>query len=418
MRLASRYWPFVALVIISLLLSLWSYTLVDPNLFLLSQPWWVELQSWFWQNRGDWAVLAAGYGILVLAWWAVYLAAPRLVQFRAWPERKIPVVFLAFGAMVIAVLWIGHNALSHDIFNYLFNARMVVEYGANPHVCTALEFAYDPWVRFMHNVHTSAPYGYGWTALSLIPYIAGMGTFLLAYLAMKGWMVLGLLLYIFFGWRLFREAQPQADNRVELLWLFVANPLLLWETVLNGHNDVWMMWPALAAMWLLFRSQKTKQWWMIVGTAVLLGLSISVKLVTVVLIPFVVGLLLWPWLKQHLSGNWRPVRALGEHLSRYWAEYAVLVLLAPLVTQRSQQFLPWYLIWSWSFFPLVRWSWLRWFLLALAFTSQLRYIPWLLNALEYTDALQVQMRLVTWSALGVAVVLLIKQGWKWLPKSK
>jgi len=405
----SKFWPFWGLLFISLCLSFSSYAFVDPNLLLLNSPVWVEVQQWFWQALGHWDSLALGYFVLVSGWWGFYLwGAKRSSSLKPSP------LWLAV-ALCVGILWLGHNALSHDIFNYLFNAKMVVEYSSNPHVRTAIEFAYDPWVRFMHNIHTPAPYGYGWTAVSLLPYWLGLGSFLLSYLAMKAWMILGLGLYLSLGWRLL-DKWPVSDRR-QRLWLFALNPILLWETALNGHNDVWMMWPALAAFFLVIK--KDRQLWHVVLAGVLLAFSISIKLVTIVLVPIILFLVLWPLLKNGISKLSIWLERLGDHLYGFWPEYASLVLLVPLVTSRSQQFLPWYLIWSWSFFPLHRWRWLRWLLLALTVTSQLRYVPWLLNGLEYTTRLQQEMRIVTWTAVPLVIVLgMISLRSKLLPKNK
>lgn len=396
------------LLLISLLLSLWSYVFVDPNLLLINQPWWVELQNWFWQARGEWSLLSLQYVFLLFAWWVLYIWGSRVVG-------KISRPFLLFLALIIAVLWVGHNALSHDIFNYLFNAKLLVEYGVDPHSRTALEFASDPWVRFMHNIHTSAPYGYGWTSMSVIPYFLGFGSFFLAYIAMKAWMILGLTLYLWLGWYLLQNSS--LSDKAQRFWLFAVNPLLLWETVLNGHNDVWMMWPALASLALLTNNKRS--WWQILLAAGFLAFSISIKLATAVLIPIALFLLLWPVVQKRIKKISSLLGRLGEHLFLHWADYSAVALLIPLTTDRSQQFLPWYLIWSWSFFPLLRWNWLRWLLLALSLTSLLRYLPWLQSGLEYSDEIQLQMRIITWSALAIIpVALVFTRRVGWLPKSK
>ena len=50
---------------------------------------------------------------------------------------------------------------------------MVVDHSANPHISTAWDFVSDPWTRFVQNAHSPAPYGYGWTGLSVGPYLLG-----------------------------------------------------------------------------------------------------------------------------------------------------------------------------------------------------------------------------------------------------
>src|SRR3989304_7698662 len=138
-----------------------SYALTSPNLVLSSADWYwrYQMHMWatFYNNRPLLTYYYAGLiSLITLIYCALLLVLKR--------QTKIP-TFPTFGfyLLIISPLIFASNALSYDIFNYIFNAKMLVIYHANPHLHTALEFAFDPWVRFMHNIHTPAPYGYGWT---------------------------------------------------------------------------------------------------------------------------------------------------------------------------------------------------------------------------------------------------------------
>ena len=379
MKLLSWFKIEIGVLLLTLLVfSAWSYSLTDPNLVLSKATLFVAWQEWWWGLRGRWSEVSAAYIGLLALWYILYFHLAKRLS-------RTHMFFLL--AVMIGVLLLGHNALSHDIFNYIFNARMVVEYSSDPHLHTALEFSYDPWTRFMHNIHTSAPYGYGWTALSLFPYFLGLKIFLLTFLAMRLLMVGGLVLLYFFVWKLLQVLKVK--NFEKKFWLFAANPLLLTEVVLNGHNDVWMMWPIMAAFWIIF-SRKI-DWKSILLIVSLVVFSISIKYATVLLLPVLALLIL--------------TRILKKKHEIPWAELSVLLMLIPLFTDRSQQFLPWYLIWSWSFFPFLKRKAVKAALLGLSVSSLLRYVPWMLNGLEYNDELQVQMRMVTWVGGAIFAML-------------
>jgi hypothetical protein len=233
---------------------------------------------------------------------------------------------------------------------------MVVEFGANPHLKTALDFPDEPMLRFMNNVHSVAPYGYGWTALSLLPYLAGFGKFLTTFVVFKLFSFSSLLLSLLILEKFFSKVNYRQ------LALFFFNPLLLIEVLSSAHNDLWMLAPALLAVYLAGSLKK--------GTLVklfliviLMGISISIKFATVVLLPFLLYLIL----KERL-GSWSKI-AIFDLMS--------LSLFLPLLIERSKHFLPWYLLWSLNFIPLVKNKLWRNLLLVFSISSLLRYLPWL-----------------------------------------
>ena len=85
----------------------------------------------------------------------------QIIREKSFGVKKI---LLLFG-LSLAALLPSYPALSHDIFNYIFNAKMVVDYHANPHVMVAMDFPNDPWLRFMHNVHRITSYNVCYTKL-------------------------------------------------------------------------------------------------------------------------------------------------------------------------------------------------------------------------------------------------------------
>lgn len=367
--------------------SLWSYFLMPGNLTLVQWLPYLNFQNWMWQIAKDPMLITSLYAALLLIFIGSLLWLSHQLKSSNWTNITIALVVIA------SIFILGHNALSADIYNYLFNAKMVISYQADPHLKTALDFPADPWLRFMHNVHTPAPYGYGWTALSLIPGSTVLLGFLPSYLTMRLFMVLGWGIWLYLIWLLSKQ---KSDSLAKWLPL-VLSPLVLIETLGNGHNDVWMMIPALAGFLVLIK-QKDQRIWQLTNLLALglLGMSISIKLATIVLLPIY---LLYIF-RQYIPQKW-------QHYLQYWPDASALLLLAPLLTSRSQWFHPWYLIWALSFLPLLHGKVLKSILLALSYASLLRYTPWLFNNREYSELILQQMRLVTWGG-GLLIFILMQ----------
>lgn len=393
---------FLASIVV---LSWWSYQLVDHNLTLFPFSVYQEWQEIMWWRAENPLRLAREFFLIMVTIWGSYFAVIIAIS-RLEKPRGIRIIG-AFWLITAMALFFGHNALSHDIFNYLFNAKMVMVYQANPHIKTALDFAQDPWVRFMHNIHTPAPYAWGWTALSLIPFGLSFGKFLLAYFGMKLWMFGALALTLFFEWQLLKLEQWSWRERVFRFSLLAFHPLLLIETLMNGHNDVWMMWPVLAALWLVM-VRKSRWWKRWLGAIALFGLSLSTKYASVLVAPVFALVAVQDMSASFLTGKGKKfVQKWLAMVFPYWADFTGLLVILPLLTPRSQQFHPWYAIWFLVFLPLCRLRWVQALLLGLSLTSTFRYLPWLANGLEYNDLVQWNMRQITWSGLLLGGVFIL-----------
>ena len=269
---------------------------------------------------------------------------------------------------------------------------MIVAYQLDPHKHVALEASSDSWIRFMHNTHTPAPYGYGWTITSLIPYVLGFGKFTLTLGIFKAFMILGLLLLWMLQHRLASLIpQQQEVNFNKSKWLFFLSPLVLIETIGNVHNDVWMMVFVFAAYISVFSMIKSKhilqKLLMGILTGILLFFSFEIKFASIALVPVFLLLVVNELLKKK--------NLLVCSLASYWSELSSLLLFIPLFTSRSQLFHPWYLIWSLSFLPFIRMKIVRLLLISFSISSMFRYIPFLYQG-EYLPEVMSQQLLITW----------------------
>ncbi len=335
-----------------LIFAVFSFVLTDPNLFLLKADWFVNFQLYLWQNFLPLQTWRTGFFVVLV----LLLFCNYILIIKNWPKLELNSRrdFWLFLAALSLPLILSYNALSYDLFNYIFNAKMVIEFGANPHLRTALEFADEPMLRFMNNVHTVAPYGYGWTGLSLLPYALAGSKFLAAFFSFKLFALLSLLLCLLISEKLFTKVNYRQ------LALFFLNPLVLIEVLSSAHNDLWMLSPALGALYLAsnFENKKTTKLLLIV---LLLGISISIKFATILLLPFILYLLLQSKLPK----------------IPYFYDLMSLAMFAPLLTERSKHFLPWYLLWALIFLPWLKSSLWRQLLLVFSLSALLRYVPWI-----------------------------------------
>ncbi|MDO8515495.1 MAG: hypothetical protein Q7S14_03265, partial [bacterium] len=145
------------------LLSIYSYSQIDLNLTLLQTPWFLQFKETMinlgYYNR---PLSTLAFIILVLL---LYILKPKKI-------------ILAIGGLCLISLF-SYPFLSHDFFNYIFDARIITTYHLNPYFYKALDFPADDWIRFMQWTHRTYPYGPVWLIVTLIPSFLGFSKFIL-----------------------------------------------------------------------------------------------------------------------------------------------------------------------------------------------------------------------------------------------
>ena len=425
----------------SFLYSLFSFALTDPNLVLIRFAPYQTFQYFMWNTIfTDRLLLSSLYLLLILLGFGLYLYLLRRLNTSApagLVERvencvtqrsdsfSIGAIFsgrykkkLLGYVLILLPLLFSYNALSHDVFNYIFNAKMVVQYQANPHEKVALDYSTDPWTRFMHNTHTPAPYGYGWTILSLLPFGLGFGRFFLTWIFFKLFALLSIVA-LYTALQYLSVALRRKYLTFFELALIFCNPLFLIEVVSNAHNDLWMLIPAIVSLGIVlevFRKKYVPITWLTLS-ALALAASIFVKLATVVLLPIWIAIVALhalklsvleklqmkisiPLITSLLNGGTNMLVDKYAHIIPLVASF---LLFLPLLTARSQQFHPWYLLWPFVWIPFIRNTFWRTLLIAFSFSSMFRYLPWLYNG-GYDGGVLSQQKSITW---GVALLLLV-----------
>ena len=129
----------------------------------------------------------------------------------------------------------------------------------------------EPSFAFLHAANKVALYGPVWIALTGIPHFLGMGNLLITLFTFKIFVIGWYLLLCYLIW-------IASGKKSWALAFFALNPLVTLSTLVDGHNDVVMMFFALSSFYLLGKKQY-------VGSVISLVLSVFIKYATVVLLP-------------------------------------------------------------------------------------------------------------------------------------
>lgn len=292
--------------VISLILFVYSYGFVDFNLTLSSHPLVMNFVSWS-QNLAMFHRSTSLYlylGLIVLAY-LLYSFTLLLT-----PPKSFPWFFVSLLALVFSL---SYPFLSSDVFKYLFAAKELLVYQANPHLVAPWVFEGDTWIRFMRWIHTPSPYGPVMTALAVPYYVLGFGKFVPTLYLFK------LDQIFWYGLSIWVIGKLSKSTRAQLF--FALNPLVLVEWLVNSHNDAPMISLLLLSLYLLSLGKR-------LPSLISLLFSIGIKYVTIIFLPV---LLLPKLLQKHLP---------------FTIYYLLSTLaLAPLLYHYSSQYQPWYVTW-------------------------------------------------------------------------
>src|SRR5215213_5008867 len=181
-----------------------------------------------------------------------------------------------------------------DVFNYMVELKLAYGYGENPYLVTFAGHREDPFALPAFLVNIPLFYGPVWLIAYGLPVaVAGFGT-IMGLLGALRLFNLGLLALT--AVLIYRSHED--DHRGWLgIYLFLANPLVLFEGIGNAHNDVLMTLFLVAAL-VTFRRKS-------VLAGPLLALSALVKVFTIALAPLFLAVTLrgrWGWRQLAFSG--------------------------------------------------------------------------------------------------------------------
>jgi len=340
-----------------------SYSYVDLNLTISQNPTLLRFVSLMQQlgycNRSSAAALYLVFIIFAFSFFILNL----------WLFYKLKVGFQYLKVATftnVLILIFAYPYLSSDLFNYMFDAKIIVKYHMSPYTNRPLDFEGDEWLRFMRWVHRYSPYGPLWLVMSVIPAVLGFGKFILNYLAFK--IFIGSF-HLINSYLIFNILRKIGNKNVLLGTAFYAlNPLFLIEGVANAHNDVVLASFLLLAVYFYVRKENVKSF---------------VSLIIGALVKYI-PILNLPWLAlayfREKEVSYEKIIFLNlATLTIFTFIFSTFTIKVPFVAGGSTQvqFQPWYLFWTLPYVALIPRRPLLVLGILVSIGASLRYLPFL-----------------------------------------
>lgn len=258
---------------------------------------------------------------------------------------------------VSVILLFSYNAFSYDLFNYMFDARIVTLHHQNPYFHKALDYVNDPWINFMRWTHRVYPYGPVWLGLTIPLSFIGFQFFLPTLFLFKSLMAASFLGTVYFIGKILQKINPTYS--LLGMAVFAFNPLVIIESLVSAHHDIVMMFFSLGAIYFLLDKKYLRAF-------LLLILSIGIKFSTVLLLPIFIVVFIMQI--KNIKIDW-------EKMFRY---AMILMVVSVILASIRTELQPWYLLWVLPLTPFL--SRRKEFLLASIIISLgllLHYVPFL-----------------------------------------
>ncbi|MGD0612374.1 MAG: hypothetical protein ABSB41_12750 [Anaerolineales bacterium] len=269
----TRRWPWLLGLGALSLLIYWIGLIIPYNLFTLQLKPLLDIAKLSVHKPlaqvGFVLILASQSGLYFLAW---CLCRPMGMR---QPRAMWLVLSVSLGLLALSMLWL-YPIGAADVFDYIMRGRITAIYGGNPFVLTPRYFPLDPFRHYVGWVDTTSTYGPLWELMAAaISRLAGNG--ILA--NVLGFKLLALIFYsgstALVALILNRVAPERALQGVVL---FAWNPLTLYDSLGNAHNDIVMIFFILLGVYAILRGHFS--WTMLALTA-----GALVKIVPVILLP-------------------------------------------------------------------------------------------------------------------------------------
>ncbi len=204
--------------------SVYSYTLTDLNLTLSQNSLLLavqhNLQNFGFYHRNLSSIV---FVLLFVAWIIIYLYLNSSNLLKDLNKKKL------ISVLVCPLIFSYSAFLSYDIFNYIFDSKIITQYGENPYNFSALDFPNDPMVQFMRWTHRVYPYGPLW----LIPGVLITLTSTKLLIQIFLFKIIAIISTIYANHLL--KSKYHNKN-----FLFLFNPLIIIEVLIGNHNDIFV----------------------------------------------------------------------------------------------------------------------------------------------------------------------------------
>jgi len=317
---------FLLYLLVFIGLFFYSFTQIDLGLVISRYPFFYHIEKSFQQIGYFNRPLSTGLYLIIL----FILTTLYIVSLKLAAKKKLDKKFVWKIILIGTVLLtFSYSAFSYDIFNYLFDAKMVTHYHVNPYVHKALDFPQDPMLAFMHWTQRVYPYGPIWLVLTVPLSFIGLQIFLPTFFLFKMLAAASFIGSLYYIEKIFQKIKPERE--VFGLVFFGLNPLVIIESLVSAHIDIVMMFFSVMAFYFLIEKKYVKSY-------ASLALSIGIKFLTGVLLPFFIWIHLLHYKKKKVNFE----KIIGLSL--------LLLLVGIFVeTQQSGNFQSWYLLGILSF---------------------------------------------------------------------
>src|SRR3989344_2228497 len=220
-----------------LLFSTFSYAFIDPNLIYLK-----NIYSGFaFENRFMATILYVFFVSVFFIFYGffIWLGVKKRLKFK----DILMLVSITLGGLIFSY----PAMISYDIFNYVTTSKVLFFYHENPYIIMPIEFVGEPFLSFTHAANKIALYAPFWIVLTGIPYVLGLGNFIITLFSFKIFIALFYIATAIFVWKI-------SKNIISVI-LFSLNPLIVIETLISGHNDIVMMFFTLLSFFLLMKKR-------------------------------------------------------------------------------------------------------------------------------------------------------------------
>lgn len=253
----------VCYLLFAVCFAIYSYTQVDLNLTLSSNPTYQLIQ----QKLTYIGYFNRPFSTVLFSLFLLFSTFFYFFLFKIQKKLSLKQIWILIISSSL-ILTFSYPAFSHDIFNYIFNTRMLIKYQVNPWTNNALSFPADDWTRFMRWTHTGSAYPPGWLITTIPFYLMGFGKFTLTLFLYK---LIAVISFLAGSWLMLKLAGKKAW----ILWSF--NPLVIITSLISAHNDIVMVSFTLLSFWLIknqFASYLSLVW------------SGLIKYISILLLPF------------------------------------------------------------------------------------------------------------------------------------
>lgn len=288
--------------------------------------------------------------VIVLVLFTLYFLTVWMTRKNKLSRKSIWTIIL----VVSGILFLSYNAFSYDLFNYIFDARIVTHYQQNPYFHKALDYPGDPMLSFMHWTHRTFPYGPVWLILTVPLSFIGFGYFLLTLYIFKLFIISCYIGSVYLIEKISKKLK--ISSPLFIVAVFALNPLVIIESLVSSHNDIVTVFFALLSFFYLFEKKHFK-------SAAGFVLSFFLKFANAFLLPAYVY---WFVAKKRFSPQ-----------TFFYISSICMIIPVVLASYRTN-FQPWYLLFilpfavftaekKYVFFPIS----------IMSFAALMQYVPYL-----------------------------------------